>query len=109
VFIPILISKHYFLFVCNLEKKTIQFLDNKVYEEKDIHEFRKLSHVLAVMLRTFLDLRCHPNASSILVFQMEVVSFDWKSSIDTNDCGIYAMIHMLLFEGSLFTREDLKK
>ncbi|KAL2902440.1 Ankyrin repeat and KH domain-containing protein 1, partial [Bienertia sinuspersici] len=109
VFIPMLISKHYFLFVCNFEKKTIQFLDNRVYEEKDIDQFCKVSDVLADMLSTFLDIRCHPNASNILEFQMEVVNFDWKSSTETNDCGVYAMIHMLLFEGSSFTCEDLKR
>ncbi|KAL2895935.1 Halomucin, partial [Bienertia sinuspersici] len=64
---------------------------------------------LADMLSTFLDIRCHPNASNILEFQMEVVNFDWKSSTETNDCGVYAMIHMLLFEGSSFTCEDLKR
>ncbi|KAL2922009.1 Stress response protein nst1 [Bienertia sinuspersici] len=63
----------------------------------------------ADMLSTFLDIRCHPNASNILEFQMEVVNFDWKSSTETNDCGVYAMIHMLLFEGSSFTCEDLKR
>ncbi|KAL2938332.1 Halomucin, partial [Bienertia sinuspersici] len=104
VFIPMLISKHYFLFVCNFEKKTIQFLDNRVYEEKDIDQFARF-----LMFCTFLDIRCHPNASNILEFQMEVVNFDWKSSTETNDCGVYAMIHMLLFEGSSFTCEDLKR
>ncbi|KAL2894670.1 Anhydro-N-acetylmuramic acid kinase, partial [Bienertia sinuspersici] len=107
VFIPMLISKRYFLLICNFEKKTIQFLDNRVYEENDIDQFRKLSN--ANMLSTFLDLRCHPNASNILEFQMKVVNYDWKSSTETNHCGVYAMIHMLLFEGSSFTCEDLKK
>ncbi|KAL2897377.1 ATP synthase subunit b cyanelle [Bienertia sinuspersici] len=61
------------------------------------------------MLSTYLDLRCDPNTSNILEFQMEVVNFDWKSSIETNEYGVYAMIHMLWFEGSSFICEDLKK
>ncbi|KAL2933437.1 Anhydro-N-acetylmuramic acid kinase, partial [Bienertia sinuspersici] len=107
VFTPMLISKHYLLFVCNFENKTIHFLDNRVYDKNDIDQFRKLSN--ADMLSTFFDLRCHPTASNILEFQIAVVNFDWKSSTETNDCGVYAMIHMLLFEGSLFSCDDLKK
>uniref|UniRef100_A0A803MAR5 Ubiquitin-like protease family profile domain-containing protein n=1 Tax=Chenopodium quinoa TaxID=63459 RepID=A0A803MAR5_CHEQI len=44
----------------------------------------------------------HPKAEDIMSYEFDNVSFPWKSTKQTLDCGVFCMLHMLCFNGELF-------
>ncbi|KAL2899043.1 Serine--tRNA ligase, partial [Bienertia sinuspersici] len=80
VFIPVLIrdgsSGHFVLYVLDLNKHIIYYLDNKVFVNVTCYK-EKIERI-----------------SSILV------KGDWKKGATDLDCAVYVMVHMLFFYGS---------
>ncbi|XP_021743326.1 uncharacterized protein LOC110709413 [Chenopodium quinoa] len=103
IFVPILLSEHFFLIVVNLKEEKLQFIDNMSYDTKYMSEVEKFSDVLSDMLSTFLDQRI-PQSNDLMKnmveYTLESPSLNWKSRKQTNDCGIYTMVSMLHFDGA---------
>ncbi|XP_021739598.1 uncharacterized protein LOC110705984 [Chenopodium quinoa] len=49
IFVPILLSEHFFLIVVNLKEEKLQFIDNMSYDTKYMSEVEKSSDVLVKM------------------------------------------------------------
>ncbi|XP_056693693.1 uncharacterized protein [Spinacia oleracea] len=110
VFVPFFRERHFFLFVLNLKTKTMQHVDNLVYDEAQIIDLESFSTTLCDLLGTFLDDRGNNHEGDIGTYPMEEIEFDWKTAKGSDlDCGIYTMISMLTFEGIKCSCPDLKE
>ncbi|KAL2894006.1 Facilitated trehalose transporter Tret1-2-like protein, partial [Bienertia sinuspersici] len=106
VFIPVLIrdgsSGHFVLYVVDLNKHTIYYLDNKVfvnvacYKEK----IKRISSILADQLSSLFENLNLVFDIDIGLFPTKEVKGDWKKGATDLDCAVYVMVHMLFFYGS---------
>ncbi|XP_056691221.1 uncharacterized protein [Spinacia oleracea] len=110
VFVPFFRERQFFLFVLNLKIKTMQHVDNLVYDEAQIIDLEFFSTTLCDLLGSFLDERGHNHEDDTGTFPMEEVEFDWKTLKGSDlDCEIYTMISMLTFEEIKCSCPDLKE
>ncbi|KAL2927009.1 G-box-binding factor 4, partial [Bienertia sinuspersici] len=86
-------SSHFVLYVLDLNKHIIYYLDNKVfvnvpsYKEK----IERISSILNLNLVFDID---------IGLFPTKEVKGDWKKGATDLDCAVYVMVNMLFFDGS---------
>uniref|UniRef100_A0A803M6I3 Ubiquitin-like protease family profile domain-containing protein n=1 Tax=Chenopodium quinoa TaxID=63459 RepID=A0A803M6I3_CHEQI len=114
IFVPILLSEHFFLIVVNLKEEKLQFIDNMSYDTKYMSEVEKFFDVLSDMMSTFLDQRLpqsNNSVKSMVDYTLESPSLNWKSGKQNNDIGIYTMIVVTLVLSDMNTVIDevLKK
>uniref|UniRef100_A0A803MWT3 Ubiquitin-like protease family profile domain-containing protein n=1 Tax=Chenopodium quinoa TaxID=63459 RepID=A0A803MWT3_CHEQI len=102
IFAPICLSNHYNLIVVNFLKESIQYLDNREYDEKDKSFYRILGSIVVEEMSNFLKIINHEKADEILEYEFDEINFKWKTPRYTLDCGVFAMIHMLCFSGDTF-------
>uniref|UniRef100_A0A803KU36 Ubiquitin-like protease family profile domain-containing protein n=1 Tax=Chenopodium quinoa TaxID=63459 RepID=A0A803KU36_CHEQI len=110
VFVPIYVYHHFWVFALNMKKKTMQLLDNSVYEEATMETIKHLSVILCDHLSTLFNSLGHLEFSEVGDYAMEEVMFSWKNNKGYDqDCGIYSMMCMLLFEGATFSCDALMR
>uniref|UniRef100_A0A803LSA5 Uncharacterized protein n=1 Tax=Chenopodium quinoa TaxID=63459 RepID=A0A803LSA5_CHEQI len=110
VFVPIYAYHHFRVFALNMKKKTMQLLDNLVYEEATMETIKHLSAILCDNLSTLFNSLGHPEFSEVGDYAMEEVMFSWKNNKGHDqDCGIYSMMSVLLFEGAAFSCDALMR
>uniref|UniRef100_A0A803MRT9 Ubiquitin-like protease family profile domain-containing protein n=1 Tax=Chenopodium quinoa TaxID=63459 RepID=A0A803MRT9_CHEQI len=102
IFVPICMSNHYILIVVNFMNQTIQYLDNKEYDDMHKPFNRILGHIVVEEMSNFLKRINHEKSDEILEYEFDEVNFKWETPRYTLDCGVFAMIHMLCFSGETF-------
>ncbi|KMT11083.1 hypothetical protein BVRB_5g111680 isoform B [Beta vulgaris subsp. vulgaris] len=50
----------------------------------------------------YLDRLEHPLAPELVSYDIINVNFSWQTSKPTMDCGVFAMVHMLNYDGEIF-------
>uniref|UniRef100_A0A803KN02 Ubiquitin-like protease family profile domain-containing protein n=1 Tax=Chenopodium quinoa TaxID=63459 RepID=A0A803KN02_CHEQI len=110
VFVPIYAYHHLWVFALNMKKKTMQLLDNLVYEEATMETIKHLAAILCDNLSTLFNSLGHPEFSEVGDYAMEEVMFSLKNNKGHDqDCGVYSMMCMLLFEGAAFSCDALMR
>uniref|UniRef100_A0A803NE88 Ubiquitin-like protease family profile domain-containing protein n=1 Tax=Chenopodium quinoa TaxID=63459 RepID=A0A803NE88_CHEQI len=102
IFVPICLSNHYSLVVVNLLKETIQYLDNREYDDRHKPFYKILASLVVEEMSNFLSRINHEKADEILDYEFDEVKFKWKIPKYTLDCGVFMMMHMLCFTGDPF-------
>ncbi|XP_074299782.1 uncharacterized protein LOC141630949 [Silene latifolia] len=106
VFIPILSGNndHYSCACINFVSEQIEYLDNRRYDD----DFEKLpyfgiSRIACDLMGAYLESKGFVRGSKVAGFKFVNVEFKWQGTgYSAFDCGVYMMIHMLLFNGKLF-------
>ncbi|KAK9671328.1 hypothetical protein RND81_12G022100 [Saponaria officinalis] len=107
VFIPLLSDNgdHYSCVCVNFLQQKIQYLDNRRYETafQDTIYGQAAKHA-ANMMGNFLGKKGIKRGFQVKDFEFEDIPFDWKRMYESsnNDCGVFLMLHMLFFSGSIF-------
>ncbi|KAL2902313.1 G-box-binding factor 4, partial [Bienertia sinuspersici] len=100
VFIPVLIrdgsSGHFVLYVLDLNKHIIYYLDNKVFV--NVTSYKEKSKELADQLSSLFENLNLVFDIDIGLFPIKEVKGDWKKG--ATDLAVYVMVHMLFFDGS---------
>uniref|UniRef100_A0A803MRC9 Ubiquitin-like protease family profile domain-containing protein n=1 Tax=Chenopodium quinoa TaxID=63459 RepID=A0A803MRC9_CHEQI len=102
IFVPICLNNHYSLVMVNLLKETIQYLDNRKYDDRHKPFYKILASLVVEEMLNFLKRINHEKANEILDYEFGEVKFKWKSPKYTLDCGVFMMMHMLCFTGDPF-------
>uniref|UniRef100_A0A803MVF7 Ubiquitin-like protease family profile domain-containing protein n=1 Tax=Chenopodium quinoa TaxID=63459 RepID=A0A803MVF7_CHEQI len=102
IFVPIFLGNHYNLVVVNFLKETIQYLDNREYDDKHKPFYKILASLVVEEMSNFLKRINHEKADEILDYEFDEVKFKWKTPKYTLDCGVFIMMHMLCFTGDPF-------
>ncbi|KAL2925409.1 DNA ligase 1 [Bienertia sinuspersici] len=106
VFIPVLIrdgsSGHFVLYVLDLNKHIIYYLDNKVFVNVTCYKekIERISSILADQLSSLFENLNLVFDIDIGLFPTKEVKGDWKKGATDLDCAVYVMVHMLFFYGS---------
>ncbi|KAL2923295.1 Selenoprotein S, partial [Bienertia sinuspersici] len=111
VFIPVLIrdgsSGHFVLYVVDLNKHIIYYLDNKVFVNVACYK-EKIKRISSILVSNFIADQLSSLFENLnLVFDIDIGLFptkevkgDWKKGATDLDCAVYVMVHMLFFDGS---------
>uniref|UniRef100_A0A803MP98 Ubiquitin-like protease family profile domain-containing protein n=1 Tax=Chenopodium quinoa TaxID=63459 RepID=A0A803MP98_CHEQI len=102
IFIPICMSHHYSLIVVNFMNQTIQYLDNREYDDRHKSFYKILGSIVVEEMSNFLKRINREKADEILEYEFDEFNFKLKTPRYTLDCGVFAMIHMLCFSGETF-------
>ncbi|XP_048491507.1 uncharacterized protein LOC125492823 [Beta vulgaris subsp. vulgaris] len=94
--------EHYFIVVINFIHKRVDYLDNRVYGNWDDSHFKKLAISIRYNMSDYLDRFQHPLAANLVSYDLINVKFPWQTSKPTLDCGVFAMVHMLNYDGEIF-------
>uniref|UniRef100_A0A803MDT4 Ubiquitin-like protease family profile domain-containing protein n=1 Tax=Chenopodium quinoa TaxID=63459 RepID=A0A803MDT4_CHEQI len=89
-------------FFFGIDHSTIQYLDNREYDDRHKPFYRILGSIVVEEMSNFLKRINHEKADEILEYEFDEVNFKWKTPRYTLDCGVFAMIHMLCFSGETF-------
>ncbi|XP_074291134.1 uncharacterized protein LOC141617901 [Silene latifolia] len=106
VFIPVLSGNndHYICACINFASEQIEYLDNRSYDD----DFEKLPYfgiarIACDLMGKFLESKGIAKVSKVSEFNFVNVEFKWQGrGYSRFDCGLYMMIHMLLFCGKPF-------
>ena len=96
---------HFIMFVADLKKKAIFYLDNRITDDDIGHgdyEIRigKIGCLISKCLKEFF-IKFLGAGFPIEEFAVPEVRGDWKQGAYDLDCGCYVLTHMLLFDGSV--------
>ncbi|CAH9141436.1 unnamed protein product [Cuscuta epithymum] len=98
--IPFLHNNHYSSIFINTLSKKAQLVDYRIKE--DVSLFKYLAGILCLEMSIYLKKKKHPKVKQMPKYVFEEVNFDWKLKRDSNDCGVYLLMTMFLFEGVSF-------
>uniref|UniRef100_A0A803LVN5 Uncharacterized protein n=1 Tax=Chenopodium quinoa TaxID=63459 RepID=A0A803LVN5_CHEQI len=73
VFVPIFAFHHFWIFALNLKKKTMQLLDNLVYEEATLETIKHLFEIVCDCFSTLFNSLGHPEFVEVGNYEMEEV------------------------------------
>ncbi|PWA57465.1 Peptidase C48, SUMO/Sentrin/Ubl1 [Artemisia annua] len=99
VFFPILAYEHFYVIVFNIRNGYAIILDNLKSDAPNDGKYKKVFEFVKSLLVDFLARNNYTNTN---LFSCEkdakVLNLRWKTRNDKINCGLYAMIHMELYE-----------
>ncbi|XP_074313893.1 uncharacterized protein LOC141649091 [Silene latifolia] len=106
VFIPVHFGDHFFCVVVNFVGKTVDYLDNRVYDDFEDSIWVLATNSIVEIFGSYLVEKGFERGSEVRNFKFVNVAFGWKSEGSQNlDCGVFVMIHMMFYAGKLFKSE----
>ncbi|KAK9725160.1 hypothetical protein RND81_05G126400 [Saponaria officinalis] len=106
VFIPSLSNDrdHYSCSCINFGSGQVEYLDNCYYgEEFQKTPYARLARFVADMMGDYMVSKGISKGEKVRGFPLVNMQFTWQGAAHSrNDCGVYTMLHMLLYCGDLF-------
>ncbi|KAK9665423.1 hypothetical protein RND81_14G111800 [Saponaria officinalis] len=106
VFIPSLSNDrdHYSCACINFGSGQVEYLDNRYYgEEFQGTPYARLARFVADMMGDYMVSKGISKGEKVRGFPLVNMQFTWQGAAHSrNDCGVYTMLHMLLYCGDLF-------
>ncbi|KAK9706686.1 hypothetical protein RND81_07G144700 [Saponaria officinalis] len=106
VFIPSLSNDrdHYSCACINFGSGQVEYLDNRYYgEEFQKTPYARLARFVADMMGDYMVSKGISKGEKVRGFPLVNMQFTWQGAAHSrNDCGVYTMLHMLLYCGDLF-------
>ncbi|XP_074315660.1 uncharacterized protein LOC141651867 [Silene latifolia] len=112
IFVPIKIEAHYACVCINFNSRTIDLLDCKYYSSPRQSEICKAGHIVASLMSDYVESRVKEKngGKDIPAFQFRQIPFAWHhQTINDTESGLFAMMHMLMYEGERFDHVDLDR
>ncbi|XP_074278010.1 uncharacterized protein LOC141601615 [Silene latifolia] len=108
IFIPILLYEHFSCLCINFNAKRVEYLDN-VFQEAlfadDQQPCVRLVYCQTVLslMSDFLVQKGVARGGEVKDYKIVNVPFTWQTAaIENLDCGVYTMLHMLFYRGTVF-------
>ncbi|KMT02061.1 hypothetical protein BVRB_9g207900 [Beta vulgaris subsp. vulgaris] len=97
-------GNHFVLFVLDTKKRTVFYIDNKIWDDDE--EYKKMMETLSSIIADGVSSLfqyyeiTQSQGDDMGLWRMTEVKGSWKKGAYDLDCGVYTLVHMLLFEGS---------
>ncbi|XP_074300156.1 uncharacterized protein LOC141631375 [Silene latifolia] len=106
VFVPVSTGDedHYSCICINFLSEQIEYLDNRSYEDDLLKlPYGGIARITAYAMGKYMAYKGLDKGKRVEGFPFVNIKFNWQGAGHTaNDCGLYVMVHMLLYRGEPF-------